>query len=102
MNPVNPHSARGGLEPLLNDHRTDRWLNSTGRTTAATDPAHLTVDDMRREWQHHVEQLRRRIWTVVAVAAVLFAVAVAAIVVHERGAAHCASSAPSAPVAVTP
>lgn len=102
MNPVNPPSARRGPEPPLNNPRTDRWLNSTGRTTTAADPARPTVDDMRREWQHHVEQLRRRMWTVVAVATALTAIAIAAIVVHGRAATRCASPAPASPAAVTP
>ncbi|MFG1995266.1 hypothetical protein ACGFJ7_35355 [Actinoplanes sp. NPDC048988] len=102
MNPVNPRFARGGLEPPLNDPRADRWLNSTGRTTAEADLARPTVEDMRREWQHHVDQMRRRVRTIVAVAAVLVAIAVAAIAVHGRIATPCSSPLQSAPAAVTP
>ncbi|WP_157410752.1 hypothetical protein [Actinoplanes rectilineatus] len=102
MNPVDPRPTRNGLEPPLNDTRADRWLNSTDRTGPTAALARPTVDNMRREWQHHVEQLRRRTWTIAAVAAILVAVAVTANVVHGRFATRCAPSISAAPVVVTP
>ncbi|GAA0547078.1 hypothetical protein GCM10010172_31040 [Paractinoplanes ferrugineus] len=102
MNPVNPRPTRYGLEPLLNDTRADRWLNSTGRTAQTAAPARPTADDMRSGWQHHVEPLRRWAWTTVAVAAILIAFAVGATVAHGRFATRCAPSVSAMPVAVTP
>ncbi|GLZ00771.1 hypothetical protein Acsp02_80230 [Actinoplanes sp. NBRC 103695] len=101
MNPVNPRPMRRELGAPLNDTCTDRWLNSTARPMPAAGITRPTVDDMRREWQHHVDQLRRRTWTVAAVAAVLIAITVAAAVVHGRSATRCAPSTPATPMAVT-
>lgn len=58
---------------------------------------------MRREWQHHVEQLRRKAWTAVAVAAtVMITITVVVTVVQAGSATRCALPAPATVMAVTP
>ncbi|GAA3348838.1 hypothetical protein GCM10020358_68810 [Amorphoplanes nipponensis] len=103
MNPLEPGPAHRGLEPWRNDTRTDRWLNSTGYAAPSADTARPTVDQTRREWQHHVEQLRRKAWTVVAVtAAAMIAITVAVIVVQARSTTGCAAPVPATVRVVAP
>ena len=103
MKPLEPRQPHRGVDLASNDTRTDRWLNSTGYAAPSSGAARPTVDEMRREWQQHVEQLRRRAWAAVAVAAVvMIAIAVAVTVVQARSVTRCAPPVPGTVRTVTP
>jgi negative regulator of sigma E activity len=105
MKPLEPRPPHRGVDLASNEIRTDLWLNSTGYAAPSPGAARPTVDEMRREWQHHVEHLRRKAWTVVAVAAaaaVMITITVAVTVVPVRSTSRCAPSVPATMMAATP
>lgn len=102
MNPRDPRPEHQGADPACNDTHTDRWLNSTGYATPNPGAARVTVEALRRQWQHHVERLRRTAWTVIAVAATVMITITVVAVVQPRSATRCALSGPATMAAVTP
>jgi hypothetical protein len=102
MSPRDPRSEHRGVDPACNDTRTDRWLNFTSYTAPTPGAARPNVE-VRPELQHHLGQLRRKAWSVVAVAAaVMITITVAVSVAQARSDTRCARPVPATVMAVTP